>query len=128
MLDPPRAICKRFTPTRVGTTPRRAARVLSRTVHPHACGDDQILDRRENSGVGSPPRVWGRPLADLRSALPSRFTPTRVGTTKGKGAKYAGDNGSPPRVWGRHRYGEAAPRAKRFTPTRVGTTALPFAA
>jgi len=91
---------------------------------------------------GSPPRAWGRRVADGREHAQHRFTPTRVGTTgrgNGMGSPVAvhpharGDDvhagfgvrlfdGSPPRAWGRPfaRFGGVSGR--RFTPTRVGTT------
>src|SRR5581483_8282837 len=73
---------RRSTPTRVGTTTTRASATPSRTVHPHARGDDKARRRAWSSATGPPPRAWGRlglgPVADrdLRS------TPTRVGTTR----------------------------------------------
>src|SRR6266542_393928 len=71
----------RFTPTRVGTTPRRVLSAAQLPVHPHACGDDDI--------------------AYLLFTPCRRFTPTRVGTTLGELSKLAFPYGSPPRVWGR---------------------------
>ncbi len=91
----------RFTPTRVGTTPRASAALISASVHPHACGDDGIVRASDGEVI--------------------RFTPTRVGTTSWHAARRSrravhphacGDddpgaeptasiNGSPPRVWGR---------------------------
>ena len=71
----------RFTPTRVGTT--RITRYITQVVkvHPHACGDNPGERGDHQSGVGSPPRVWGqRPRSGLAD-LADRFTPTRVGTT-----------------------------------------------
>src|SRR6266508_4414435 len=113
-----------------------------RPVHPHACRDDDCLVLELAGPVGSPPRVWGRlrALAPLNS--PSRFTPTRVGTTilrphsttaNAVHPHACGDDllgqhgltihtGSPPRVWGRLAGRHLSFSALGFTPTRVGTT------
>src|SRR4029079_2417382 len=58
------ALGLRFTPTRVGTTPRRWRCLTTATVHPHARGDDDVLQ--------------------LLLGLTTRFTPTRVGTTSSR--------------------------------------------
>src|SRR5581483_4814424 len=71
---------RRSTPTRVGTTSTRAAATPSRTVHPHARGDDKARRRPWSSATGPPPRAWGRHVADALGAAPQRSTPTRVGT------------------------------------------------
>ncbi len=52
---------RRFTPTRVGTTPASSAAPPRPSVHPHACGDN-VLNLKYPPG-------------------PDWFTPTRVGTT-----------------------------------------------
>ncbi len=72
---------RRFTPTRVGTTSAPSPSTLAATVHPHACGDDRRGAEKRILLVGSPPRVWGRPLGPVCLRLLPRFTPTRVGTT-----------------------------------------------
>ena len=140
--DPVLRRSRRFTPTRVGTTPAWSPTRCSRAVHPHACGDNSSLRRRTSSSVGSPPRVWGQRRVGFQPDLAPRFTPTRVGTTRrargGWGGRTVhphacGDNGkvweppsrrlgSPPRVWGQRTGAGRAGGARRFTPTRVGTT------
>ena len=143
---------RRFTPTRVGTTPllRRALRPVRFT--PTRVGTTTARAWPRLAPVGSPPRAWGRrPPASAaaivsvhphargddetsarrarRTPRPTRFTPTRVGTTfAGEPyARVAAISGSPPRAWGRR---SAPARANggvtvhRFTPTRVGTTAV----
>ncbi len=71
----------RFTPTRVGTTRRSIPWRVSRSVHPHACGDDNKINIFIAPLPGSPPRVWGRRILFAVIMLARRFTPTRVGTT-----------------------------------------------
>ena len=92
--------------------------------------------------LGSPPRAWGQLSPSTSNIPPSRFTPTRVGTTPllvalmGRNAVHPharGDNwrwrvwrncagGSPPRAWGQFTILCEMSPSKRFTPTRVGTT------
>ena len=142
--DPPqrRRRQRRFTPTRVGTTWTTRWRRRSRTVHPHACGDDYSVTLAGSGYVGSPPRVWGRHHVAVGVRVGERFTPTRVGTTatppeaRRRNAVHphaCGDDGepdhrlvahhgSPPRVWGRPCDVSFAHGESRFTPTRVGTT------
>ena len=132
----------RFTPTRVGTTVRKTGDRASRSVHPHACGDNRVTIAHELAHGGSPPRVWGQLVRWGYGALGLRFTPTRVGTTwHGHGTSSrvsvhphaCGDNdrmaatssavgGSPPRVWGQRLWAALGGSGRRFTPTRVGTT------
>ncbi len=132
----------RFTPTRVGTTITLSLIFPSLSVHPHACGDNVRTDGGIRDILGSPPRVWGQPLAPGNCGQSLRFTPTRVGTTLGQSGDClfspvhphaCGDNhrdrrilqnvsGSPPRVWGQLSTGNTFSLMTRFTPTRVGTT------
>ncbi len=132
----------RFTPTRVGTTLDSSRDCCRVAVHPHACGDDGCSTRREPSANGSPPRVWGRLPPFSESITTTRFTPTRVGTTRRQEGRAVGlavhphacgddpfieaplalPRGSPPRVWGRLPLQPFLLDTPRFTPTRVGTT------
>ena len=72
---------ERFTPTRVGTTLRRATSAVISAVHPHACGDHGVWGCRIPRSPGSPPRVWGPQNSIGAVGMEARFTPTRVGTT-----------------------------------------------
>ena len=94
----------RFTPTRVGTTDLRSRGSGAPAVHPHTRGDNQVGSVMAASAVGSPPHAWGQRRAaagfcwhalgspphawgqrevPVTIRRPMRFTPTRVGTTKG---------------------------------------------
>mgnify|MGYP001353016287 CR=1 FL=1 len=132
----------RFTPTRVGTTTSESCATASTTVHPHACGDNLGDYPVVWAALGSPPRVWGQLPPQFHQRRASRFTPTRVGTTRRDARTQGrplvhphacGDNmrrktseatcpGSPPRVWGQPDRGPCQEGHRRFTPTRVGTT------
>ena len=76
----------RFTPTRVGTTTLELRSVTTIPVHPHAGGDDGSKITCSLSGVGSPPRGWGR-------RMPSSTSSRSL-------------SGSPPRGWGRRERGD----------------------
>ena len=82
----------RFTPTRVGTTSSARSSGHAATGSP-----PRAWGRRRNAAItaalccGSPPRAWGR-LASQSAACTahsSRFTPTRVGTTRDRRAGHA---------------------------------------
>ena len=142
MPQAPKFATFRFTPTRVGTTRNGVCPIVAKTVHPHACGDHVSPSTFRSTVAGSPPRVWGPPGLRSCSLPPSRFTPTRVGTTAAAPSRPArsavhphacGDHrampeicsthrGSPPRVWGPRHGRLGVDRRRRFTPTRVGTT------
>ncbi len=94
--------------------------------------------------VGSPPRVWGRPMHSPHLSVEHRFTPTRVGKTRHPTTRRGGcpvhphacgedflgarllatRYGSPPRVWGRLPKAAGEFLTMRFTPTRVGKTSV----
>ncbi len=112
----------RFTPTRVGTTNQRIGHLAIRSVHPHACGDDPTSPLTTTSTHGSPPRVWGRLLSECLSHIASRFTPTRVGTTKIRPGCRHQDAVHPHACGDDARFLRSRGDGDRFTPTRVGTT------
>ena len=69
----------RFTPTRVGKSPRPAKTSGAAPVHPHTRGEISVaLSRREGEG-GSPPHAWGNRRFLAMWTVMRRFTPTRVG-------------------------------------------------
>ena len=72
---------------------------LDGSVHPHVCGEGGFDGWDLGDGLGSPPRVWGRPLP--------LFVEPDI-------------SGSPPRVWGRLRHAGRVLVRRRFTPTCVG--------
>ena len=111
---------RRFTPTGVGTIPRRRSARVPRAVHPHGRGDNVVYGGRRSVGRGSPPRAWGQYRVERLLARCARFTPTGVGTMPARNSDNSagsvhphgrGDNqnafrkrnadlGSPPRAWG----------------------------
>jgi len=111
----------RFTPTRVGKTVEGLKTALLMAVHPHACGEDARNLTMRIKRIGSPPRVWGRPIHFRVKPLDVRFTPTRVG----KGCRTTKRQAWPvhPHACGEdYSFRGYAPPFKRFTPTRVGKT------
>jgi len=133
----------RFTPTCVGTAAETVARGNYLTVHPHVRGDGDFLELAVHAGLGSPPRAWGRHSTEMPRTCRPRFTPTCVGTARGKLVQHwqwsvhphvRGDGtvaglfpangvGSPPRALGRQGRVQEGQWQGRFTPTCVGTAA-----
>ena len=72
---------QRFIPTRVGNSSLWPGTVWSRSVHPHACGEQKIISTCPPSMNGSSPRVWGTVDVRLFIEHPFRFIPTRVGNS-----------------------------------------------
>ncbi len=72
----------------------------------------------------SPPRVWGQLTVTPEEPLPTRFTPTGVGTIIRRDPSEYGPDGSPPRVWGQSSSVFSGFLFLRFTPTGVGTILL----
>ena len=112
----------RFIPTHVGNTNPHRNPVISRPVHPHACGEHELFSAVGTSSCGSSPRMWGTLVGYLQNIKIKRFIPTHVGNTSGLTAPtrttpvhphacgehirllfcFAGFFGSSPRMWGTH--------------------------
>ena len=110
--------------------------------HPHVCGEDDPPPTTIYTGMGTPPRVWGRRGEDVDPTLQDGNTPTCVGKTLRLGGRchrleehphVCGEDalpfddeqyrdGTPPRVWGR--LADVIVDAERHwnTPTCVGKT------
>ena len=67
---------------RVGTSAHLPRRKHSNKDHPHACGDKNTIFNEYNEKTGSSPCVWGQARAHLKTAMPNRIIPMRVGTSK----------------------------------------------
>ncbi len=74
----------RFTPTPVGTASRHDDVDPSTPVHPHARGDGSHVGDARYHVAGSPPRPWGRQCHCRCHHVALRFTPTPVGTARGR--------------------------------------------
>ena len=130
----------RFIPTHVGNGPEMAAADCRQSVHPHACGERDVVERDRKPDNGSSPRMWGTGPRPYSSGMSCRFIPTHVGNGAprqprpcqssvhphacGERNDTAVDtfsaSGSSPRMWGT---GANVPRprpATRFIPTHVG--------
>ena len=73
---------RRFIPTRVGNSPHSRRKALPVSVHPHACGEQDLITLEELQSYGSSPRVWGTGLSLRNFARRKRFIPTRVGNRR----------------------------------------------
>ena len=74
-------LSRRFIPTHVGNTARHSWIPLSRSVHPHACGEHLLELDNAPDIIGSSPRMWGTRPSTIPAFLPRRFIPTHVGNT-----------------------------------------------
>ena len=72
----------RFIPTHVGNTtlPLMSTSLLS--VHPHECGEHNLLWNLYSGFCGSSPRMWGTRSLLLNRYISLRFIPTHVGNTR----------------------------------------------
>ena len=72
----------RYTPTRVGTISVVAWQYSYKAVHPHTRGDNCNGISGDSGITGTPPHAWGQYIIDTSVKVPSRYTPTRVGTIR----------------------------------------------
>ena len=112
----------RFIPTHVGNS-FIGRRVRHReAVHPHACGELDVIRAWNVFKLGSSPRMWGTRYGDDLTVLNNRFIPTHVGNSDLQGRRY---NVSPvhPHACGELVGPAAQPRPSvRFIPTHVGNS------
>ena len=94
-------LMSRFTPTHVGKTLHLNIRQRSRTVHPHACGEDHPSSEDFCLACGSPPRMWGRPRHRQSYRAHPSVHPHACGEDCSTIAALILVDGSPPRMWGR---------------------------
>ena len=130
------------TPTGVGKTLLRIPRDTTLQKHPHGRGEDSAGDGMRLVEKETPPRAWGRPLAEGDFDKAKRNTPTGVGKTPkeeikarlnrkhphGRGEDISGygfkisEPETPPRAWGRPSISVPVISRIRNTPTGVGKT------
>ena len=133
---------KRFIPTGVGNSATAAFQDVTGTVHPHGCGEQELIIPMLTFDAGSSPRVWGTAVAALPHRRTDRFIPTGVGNRyryrrrrprspvhpHGCGEQSPATPkrkvlvGSSPRVWGTGLRDESAQGSSRFIPTGVGNS------
>ena len=106
----------RFTPTPVGKTRPHSCPLSTRSVHPHACGENSRNPRHARGFCGSPPRLWGKHLSTKISTTTTSVHPhacarAQLGTSVHPHA--CGENAGA---------GELGIAGSRFTPTPVGKT------
>ena len=93
---------------------------LTLTVHPHVCGEQELLPRRKHPPHGSSPRMWGTVKDQADNQTSERFIPTYVGNSE------PGSTGTNGTTVHPHVCGEQADRRElrfdhgRFIPTYVG--------
>ncbi len=72
---------QRITPARAGKTLKPIVGCDNYEDHPRACGENAAEKTLIPSGLGSPPRVRGKPNCRLASQMHGRITPARAGKT-----------------------------------------------
>ena len=132
----------RNTPTHVGKTPIEDDLRGGERKHPHARGEDSSVRLTTGPWSETPPRTWGRLVAEVPHVAGVGNTPTHVGKTAGRACLSVGcrkhphargeDRGvnrqqsdrreTPPRTWGRPLVLDVRGRELGNTPTHVGKT------
>ena len=136
---PPRL---RIIPARAGQTRPDTCPLLGRSDHPRACGANLTPTGSNMVGLGSSPRVRGKPLDLLVAVVDLRIIPARAGQTRhsmrripaiadhpracGANAAYfctvALESGSSPRVRGKRGRLRGGLLERRIIPARAGQT------
>ena len=70
-----------ITPARAGKTFAASRAVAHAADHPRACGENQGKTAEPRRGIGSPPRVRGKPIRKGSIAWVVGITPARAGKT-----------------------------------------------
>ncbi len=134
----------RFIPTHVGNSSMKSRRYSSRSVHPHACGEQGVNFVAVCRKLGSSPRMWGTGHRMIFRVYRYRFIPTHVGNSDHAIVLHREDPvhphacgeqelktklgetgvGSSPRMWGTGIRIQNLLTKVRFIPTHVGNRLL----
>ena len=137
---------KRITPAHAGKTDVRARHKRRKTDHPRACGENAGRQAAAQQGLGSPPRMRGKPAEKAAAERWERITPAHAGKTtlccnksqpESDHPRACGENlafyrlhwrafGSPPRMRGKHQQGGGESPLPRITPAHAGKTSIKF--
>ena len=147
MRGKPRPACiggfrRGITPADAGKTSRRRGELQASKDHPRGCGENSECRCRAVCGVGSPPRMRGKPAFTTASIAAIRITPADAGKTislsravfriwdhpRGCGENYISTTkssrylGSPPRMRGKPVHPDDSRDCARITPADAGKT------
>ena len=132
----------RITPADAGKTLPRPTSSATFWDHPRGCGENPYVAKSRSTGLGSPPRMRGKPAAAAADTMDTRITPADAGKTdtgdvRLKRAKDhprgCGENlcktarrdhrvGSPPRMRGKRVVYSADKAIYGITPADAGKT------
>ncbi len=132
----------RSIPARAGKTSAGASPAGRHSVHPRACGENNVISRADADALGPSPRVRGKPSSRTRPNVGRRSIPARAGKTVPPRSsticaavhpRACGENGTQPRpenvragpsprVRGKRSSASAATRLGRSIPARAGKT------
>ena len=135
-------LTSRNTPTHMGKTFFFSMQIFLGEKHPHAHGEDPLVNSTYISVLETPPRTWGRLGSLLEKESDLRNTPTHMGKTcqirvrrEGcrkhphahgedlvESASNMGKEETPPRTWGRLCNHRLAQLSVGNTPTHMGKT------
>jgi len=132
----------RFIPTHVGNSISAIVACWFFPVHPHACGELDVIRAAYEALDGSSPRMWGTQVGQPLHHMERRFIPTHVGNSVVSRVSVemqpvhphaCGElvcavppdftvDGSSPRMWGTLNECGLVLRLCRFIPTHVGNS------
>ena len=136
----------RITPAHAGKTDKAGYGLAQWTDHPRACGENSFILEHEAAGLGSPPRMRGKPVALNTSGDALRITPAHAGKTasinvpekvssdhpracgenRRRKCELGGNSGSPPRMRGKLLSSLMKNHCRRITPAHAGKTSLAY--
>ena len=135
---------ERITPADAGKTRHECAAFAATRDHPRGCGENRNKHSENRRGVGSPPRMRGKPHHASANTYKRRITPADAGKTRCWAAsrvslrdhpRGCGENsitaavlwvqeGSPPRMRGKQNGSHVSMWSLRITPADAGKTNL----
>src|SRR5947199_289768 len=107
----------RSTPTHVGKTLNPDTMIITRSEHPHACGENLHTYLLKLLQPRAPRPMWGKPQQRATCPRKARSTPTHVGKTSDRATQVRYAGGAPPRMWGKPQSADRTAAATRSTPT-----------
>ena len=81
----------RFIPTHMGNSRIASEPNAKPSVHPHAYGEQLLMNLSSRSASGSSPRIWGTARAGCGRPTRRRFIPTHMGNRQAEQKTHSGD-------------------------------------
>ena len=117
---------QRITPAHAGKTWHLWMKTAATEDHPRACGENVFARHSGISGVGSPPRMRGKPSTSMTKVKQGRITPAHAGKTSFFGCRVV-ESEDHPRACGENDGGMWIKPASPGSPPRMrGKRCLPL--